>query len=731
MYPLVTLYLFLSTIGFLSLTSFTDPGIIPRKTWYELVNDVDIDKEYAEQFQFQRIHGREGGDLEHDDPALSHTHIQAHAQAQTNARSDSQIGVEAREISSIDCHNEHKSHLHDAVDASDISFSIDVLRANELEGEAEVDEGADEKAQLLSTPSLSSPPSSSDAARLGKGIPIAQIKGRACSHPHTRAHAHGGDCAGAAKETCAQTKSAKVVKIATKTSKTKPHDFSNAMHGKHYQNSVYSPYWASNKDKHARGESHSRRRRNSSPMRFRRYCVTCQLYRPPRSSHCRLCGNCVDTFDHHCPFVNNCIGARNYRYFMGFLLSLTMLCVAVLIGFLISVNQTAHPHAFTGRGSASTHMPAPVENGTPLPGMKDSTSGAKSDGDDGSGSGLTPIVVMAVVLGVPVFAMTACLVCLCLYHTQLIVTGRTTREAVKQKKEKGKSHDKDGDVNTDMEGGDKHINGHADIGGVGGDGTGGGDGNDGDDGDVSPTSTVSTPLTSLPPHQRRQGHVSLSITDGDNSTTYHSALNTTLGVVHNTSTPTPNTSSIRTCVCDVFKRLFSCFLSCLARILPDPVAASRLFLSKSIAVHEKRPLIEKLKHEKEGLLSQLQKTHPSHFRPVRRENPSQSRLRNGRGGMYNPHYNNYPYSSHPQQQPGRHPNAYPPQYTNNSSGSASRSRMPVDHPLPYARRSNELQQQHQRHPMHYARSQARLHSSHDPSFRPQPYRNGTTTFARN
>ncbi|AET39345.1 palmitoyltransferase SWF1 Ecym_4282 [Eremothecium cymbalariae DBVPG len=50
-------------------------------------------------------------------------------------------------------------------------------------------------------------------------------------------------------------------------------------------------------------------------------CRSCRLKKAARSKHCSICGRCILVADHHCVWLNNCIGLGNYQYFYLFLLS--------------------------------------------------------------------------------------------------------------------------------------------------------------------------------------------------------------------------------------------------------------------------------------------------------------------------------------------------------------------------------------------------------------------------
>ncbi|KAI3379459.1 hypothetical protein SNEBB_007701 [Seison nebaliae] len=118
-----------------------------------------------------------------------------------------------------------------------------------------------------------------------------------------------------------------------------------------------------------------------------KWCPTCDFYRPPRVSHCSICNKCIEQFDHHCPWLNNCVGRRNYRFFFQYLLSLTIHITMILA---ISIN-----HVVT---------------------YYDNISDIKTI------AALVLIIVLSIII-LPVIGLTG-------FHLYLVANGRTTNEQV-------------------------------------------------------------------------------------------------------------------------------------------------------------------------------------------------------------------------------------------------------------------------------------------------------------
>lgn len=50
-------------------------------------------------------------------------------------------------------------------------------------------------------------------------------------------------------------------------------------------------------------------------------CPYCKVKKDLKSKHCHTCNHCIQNFDHHCSWINNCVGSKNSNYFIGFLIN--------------------------------------------------------------------------------------------------------------------------------------------------------------------------------------------------------------------------------------------------------------------------------------------------------------------------------------------------------------------------------------------------------------------------
>ena len=87
-----------------------------------------------------------------------------------------------------------------------------------------------------------------------------------------------------------------------------------------------------------------------------RWCSYCAKQVNERSKHCRRCNKCVEVFDHHCPWLNTCIGRHNYAYFLVLLCSVfALLSVQIASGLQVDA-PAAVPRARPAH-STGPHLP--------------------------------------------------------------------------------------------------------------------------------------------------------------------------------------------------------------------------------------------------------------------------------------------------------------------------------------------------------------------------------------
>ena len=64
------------------------------------------------------------------------------------------------------------------------------------------------------------------------------------------------------------------------------------------------------------------------------YCNICKCYVQENTKHCGPCNRCCERFDHHCNWLNNCIGQANYKTFFKLILAFFLYNICSILMFV-------------------------------------------------------------------------------------------------------------------------------------------------------------------------------------------------------------------------------------------------------------------------------------------------------------------------------------------------------------------------------------------------------------
>jgi len=79
-------------------------------------------------------------------------------------------------------------------------------------------------------------------------------------------------------------------------------------------------------------------------------CTWCFKTKPDRTHHCSQCNKCVLKMDHHCPWVANCVGFHNYKFFFCMIFNCMIVCwLIATTSWPVLVRALMHPEAFDYR----------------------------------------------------------------------------------------------------------------------------------------------------------------------------------------------------------------------------------------------------------------------------------------------------------------------------------------------------------------------------------------------